>query len=54
MIMKKTLSILAIMVFTVGLFSCEADTNIEETEALFDVEQNATDGGEVADEGRES
>ena len=45
--MKKALSILAIMVFTVGLFSCEADTNIEETEALFDVEQNATDGNEV-------
>ncbi len=41
--MKKALSILAVMVFSIGLFSCEADTNIEETEALFDVEQNAND-----------
>lgn len=44
--MKKALSILAVMIFGLGLFSCEADTNIEETEALFDVEQNATDGNE--------
>lgn len=44
--MKKVLSILAVMTLTVGLFSCEADSNIEETEALFEVEQNASDDGE--------
>lgn len=42
--MKKALSILAVMVFSIGLFSCEADTNIEETDALFEVEESACDG----------
>ena len=44
--MKKTFAILAVMVFGLGMISCEAETSIEETEALFDVEQNATDGDE--------
>ena len=51
--MKKVLSILAIMTFTIGLFSCESDTNIEETEALFDVEQNASDDDDDECGGRE-
>ena len=50
--MKKAFSILAVITLTIGLFSCEADTNIEETEALFDVEQNATDGQEDESEER--
>ena len=45
--MKKVLSILAVITLTIGLFSCEADSNIEETEALFDVEQNASDDEET-------
>lgn len=32
--MKKTLSILAIAVMTFGMFSCEAETDVQETENL--------------------
>jgi len=43
--MKKVLSILALAMFTIGISSCEADTNIQDTEALFvQLDQNATDG----------
>ncbi|MEX0313616.1 MAG: hypothetical protein AB3N18_05525 [Allomuricauda sp.] len=42
--MKKTLSILAITVFTLGLFSsCEAETDVAETESLFEtIDKDAT------------
>lgn len=39
--MKKVLSIFAVAVFTMGLFSCESD-NLAETNTLYDVE--ACDG----------
>lgn len=43
--MKKALSIFAVMVFSIGLFSCEADTNIEETDALFEnIDESSCDG----------
>jgi len=43
--MKKVLSILALAMLTIGITSCEADTNIQDTEALFvQLDQNATDG----------
>ena len=43
--MKKVLSILALALLTIGITSCEADTNIQDTEALFvQLDQNATDG----------
>lgn len=32
--MKKTLSILAIAVMTLGMFSCEAEADVQETENL--------------------
>ncbi|WP_165819380.1 hypothetical protein [Flagellimonas aquimarina] len=32
--MRKTLSILAIAVMTFGMFSCEAETDVQETENL--------------------
>lgn len=32
--MKKTLSILAVTVLTLGMFSCEAESDVQETEAL--------------------
>ena len=50
--MKKTLSILAIAIFGLGLVSCENDSNVEDTEALFDIEQNATDEDDNEDGGR--
>ena len=34
--MKKVVSILAVAVMSVGLFSCEVETSLEETDALFD------------------
>jgi len=43
--MKKVMSILALALLTIGISSCEADTNIQDTEALFEqLDQNATDG----------
>ncbi len=45
--MKKVISILAMIVLSIGLFSCEAENNIEETEALYDIEiVDATDDDE--------
>nr|WP_297919732.1 hypothetical protein [uncultured Allomuricauda sp.] len=45
--MKKVFGILAVAVFSLGLFSCESETNIEETEALFETlnaEEKSVDG----------
>jgi len=43
--MKKVLSILAVALLTLGITSCEAESNIQDTEALFQqLDQNATDG----------
>ncbi|WP_165769954.1 hypothetical protein [Flagellimonas pacifica] len=32
--MKKVFSIIALAVLTLGMFSCEAETDVKETEAL--------------------
>ncbi|WP_159076289.1 hypothetical protein [Flagellimonas amoyensis] len=51
--MKKLLSILALALLTVGFYSCEAETDIQETEALFQqLDQNATDGTHSNDDDR--
>ena len=39
--MKKGLSILALAILTLGFTSCEAETNLEETDALYEVDQYA-------------
>lgn len=49
--MKKVLSIFAVVVMSIGMFSCESETNLEETQALFE-NINATDGDEVPPDGR--
>lgn len=41
--MKKTLSILAVAVLTLGMFSCEAESDVQETEALMAALENADD-----------
>ena len=41
--MKKVFSILAIAVFSLGLFSCEADSTADQEELYID----ATDGADV-------
>lgn len=53
--MRKALSILALALLTVGFYSCEAETDVQETEALFkqlQVDQNATDDDGSVSEGR--
>ncbi|WP_182859192.1 hypothetical protein [Flagellimonas aequoris] len=54
--MRKVVSILALALLTVGFYSCEADTDVQDTEATFKqlkVDQSATDGDETVAEGRE-
>ncbi|MCB0373237.1 MAG: hypothetical protein KDD31_09535 [Muricauda sp.] len=54
--MRKALSILALALLTVGFYSCEAETDVQETEAMFkqlQVDQNATDDDGTISEGRE-
>ncbi|SHG25398.1 hypothetical protein SAMN04488116_0580 [Flagellimonas flava] len=53
--MKKTLSILALVVMSVGLFSCEAETNVEETNALMAEigDQDSSTGNSSQDDDRQ-
>jgi len=55
--MRKVVSILALALLTVGFYSCEADTDVQDTEATFKqlkVDQSATDDDvTIADGGRE-
>ena len=53
--MKKLFSILAVALLTVGFYSCEDETDVQDTEAMFEqltLDQNATDGDDVAVDGR--
>jgi hypothetical protein len=52
--MKKAVSIFAVMVMSVGLFtSCESETSIEDSEALYELEVEASrDGDSVRTAGR--
>ncbi|WP_183114859.1 hypothetical protein [Flagellimonas pelagia] len=53
--MRKVVSILALALLTVGFYSCEADTDVQDTEATFKqlkVDQSATDGEETVSDGR--
>ncbi|KAB7530919.1 hypothetical protein F8C76_05320 [Flagellimonas olearia] len=55
--MKKLLSIFAIALLTTGLFSCEAETDVQDTEAMVksisvDIDQSATDGKQSDSEDR--
>lgn len=43
--MKKVFGILAIVVLSTGLYSCEKDAAMDETQALYEtLDTNATDG----------
>ncbi|MGB5227994.1 MAG: hypothetical protein WBN55_06990 [Eudoraea sp.] len=48
--MKKVLSIFAIVVFSIGLFSCEADNSAED-QALYEI---GTGGDDIPDDPRDS
>jgi len=42
--MKKVVSIFAVVVMSVGLFSsCESETNVADNDALYDVQVQSTD-----------
>ncbi|PKA96586.1 hypothetical protein B0O79_0224 [Flavobacteriaceae bacterium MAR_2009_75] len=52
--MKKVASIFAVVVMAIGMFSCEAETNLEETEAVYELNVDAaTDGDDVRQDDRE-
>ncbi len=51
--MKKAVSIFAVLVMTVGMFSCEAETNLEETDAVYELNVDAaTDRNDIKTESR--
>jgi hypothetical protein len=53
--MKKVLSVFAVLVMSIGLFSCEAETNLEDTQALYDNLDDSTraDGESSGGDGRD-
>lgn len=51
--MRKLLSILALALLTTGFYSCEAETDVQDTEALFEqMDQSAVDGQQSDDDDR--
>ncbi|GLU44534.1 hypothetical protein [Allomuricauda sp. NBRC 101325] len=53
--MKKVFTILALALMTVGFYSCEAETDVQDTEAMFEqltIDQNATDDDDVSPDDR--
>ena len=52
--MKKAASILAVVVMSIGMFSCESESSLEETQALYENlgDENATDGQSSNTDGR--
>lgn len=46
--MKKAASIIAVLVMSVGLFtSCESETNVDDNDALYNVEVQASTDGDI-------
>lgn len=41
--MKRILGVLAIAIFTLGMFSCEPENTIDETDALYKIDTSASD-----------
>ena len=55
--MKKVLSILAMALLTIGFYSCETETDVQDTEAMFQqltVDQNATDDDDADVDARDN
>lgn len=54
--MKKVFSILALALLTVGFYSCETETDVQETEALFEqltIDESANDDDIIPPDGRD-
>ena len=50
--MKKVASIFAVVVMAVGMFSCQPESSVEETQALYDVQDiNASDDDQTGNSG---
>ncbi|MBT8183725.1 MAG: hypothetical protein KJN76_02705 [Eudoraea sp.] len=49
--MRRVLSALAIAVFTLGMFSCEPENTVEETDALYKFDKSANDDDEIEGSG---
>jgi len=46
--MKKVVSIFAVVVMSAGLFtSCESETSVDDSDALYNVEVNAATDGDI-------
>lgn len=51
--MKRVASIFAVAVMTIGLFaSCESETSVNDSDALYDMQVEATDGDYKTTTGR--
>ncbi|MDC6364929.1 MULTISPECIES: hypothetical protein [Flavobacteriaceae] len=51
--MRKVVCILAVVAMGMGMMSCEADTDVQDTESLFEaLDQESTDKSESDAEGR--
>lgn len=51
--MRKVVSIFAVVVMTMGLFSCEAESDVSETEALFEtLDQDSSTGKSAGSDDR--
>ena len=52
--MKKVAGIFAVLVMSIGMFSCQPETNVKETQALYDtLEVDAGDGTVAPSDDRE-
>ena len=49
--MKKVLSVIAVVIMSVGMFSCQPESTVAETDALYD-NIDATDDDIVPSDGR--
>lgn len=46
--MKKVVCIFAVVAMSVGVYSCESDSNLEETDAVYELHVDALPDGEHA------
>ena len=53
--MKKVASILAVVVMSIGMFSCEAENNVQDTDAVYDLNIDASvDGDDIPQDERDN
>lgn len=47
--MKKAVSIFAVLIMTIGMYSCEEETNLQETDAVYELNVDAAIDGDDYD-----